>query len=105
MKSHRDVFTWKTVSGPGFSFLLQTPSRLQGVTEILCSGSYILEQLISSRALEGKIFIVLGFFLVPVSEKGNVGCGVLAWGLVLDRVHLVGFCGQRPWLSAIRSCV
>lgn len=77
-----------------------------GVTEKLCSGSYILEQLASSRALEGKIFIDLGFFfLVPVSEKGNVGCGGLAWGLVLDRVHLVVFCGQRPWLSAIRSCV
>lgn len=95
MKSHRDVSTWKTVSGLGFSFFLQTPGYHQGGC---CSGPCIPEQQSLHRALEGKITIALGFCLVPVSETGKVGCRNLAWGLVLDAQ---GSQAQAKWTESI----
>lgn len=113
MKSHRDVSIWKTVSGLVFSFLLLTPS-LHGVSGEFCSGSQILWQQSQGKALGGKGSELARFCLVPVSEEGKARGGGLSWGSYAEctgqpglskwtESSLAGFCGQRPWLSGIRS--
>lgn len=86
MKSHRDVSIWKTVSGLVFSFLLLTPSSLQGVAGKFCSGSQIAGQQSQHRALEGKNAAGEALSGPHFRERKGEGGG-LAWGLVLSAQH------------------